>query len=239
MAGNTFSGLSHDIRTPLSTIKGYATTLLRDDVEWDAESRREQLNIIVQESDQLEDFIYKFFDSTTLNWKGDIELTKEKVSLTEMITKVISDSSYHKKQHTFKTHFPPDFPMVSADPLLLERVLRNIIENAVKYSNGSTLIVIKCDVIDDEAVVSVADQGVGIAPEHLNRLFEKFYRIDNGFSFRHNGMGLGLPLARQIINNHGGKIWATSKVNEGTTFLFSLRSEPTETNEEELFNEEK
>jgi len=232
------SGLSHDIRTPLSSIKGYATTLLRDDVEWDAESRKEQLNIIVQESDHLENFILRFFDSTTLNWKGDIELTKEKVSLPEMITKVISDSSYHIKQHAFTTLFPPNFPMVSADPLLLERVLRNIIENAVKYSNNNTLIAVKCEVIADEAVVSVADQGIGIALEHLNRLFEKFYRVDNGFSERHNGMGLGLPLARQIINNHGGRIWATSKVGEGTTFLFSLRCEQNERNEEEHFHEE-
>jgi K+-sensing histidine kinase KdpD len=214
------AGLSHEFRTPLSSIKGYATTLLREDVLWDATTQKQFLEIIVEEADHLEILITKLLNSTTFSWKGSLELNKERVFLPQTAKKVINDPAYHTKNHIFSSLFPGDFPPVSADPLLIEQVLRNLVENAVKYSNEHTLVVVKGEVMSGEIIVSVADQGIGISEEHLNRLFEKFFRVAKGKKSK--GLGLGLPMARKIITSHGGRIWATSKPNEGATFYFSL-----------------
>lgn len=138
----------------------------------------------------------------------------------KIVNKVIKDPSYLAKRHVFAVLFPEGFPLVEADPVRVEQVVRNLVENAVKYSAENTLIVIRGEVTPAEVVVSVADQGIGIADEHLNRLFEKFFRVAN--DNQQKGMGLGLPLARQIVTSHDGRIWAKSRLDEGSTFYFSL-----------------
>jgi K+-sensing histidine kinase KdpD len=216
------AGLSHDLRTPLACIKGYVTTLLREDVAWDPETQKEFLNIIVEETDYIESLISNLLDSSTLSWKGEIELKKEPISLPQIAQKVLKDQSYRQKSHEFMMMFPEGFPLVEADLTRIEQVLRNLVDNAVKYSNENTQIIIKGELATEEVIISVADQGIGIGDEHLNQLFEKFFRVTNNQEENQKGMGLGLPLARQIIINHGGRIWAKSKLNYGTTLFFSL-----------------
>jgi signal transduction histidine kinase len=111
---------------------------------------------------------------------------------------------------------------VDADPRRIEQVLRNLVDNAVKYSPEGGLVVVRGEVCEDEVVISVADQGVGIAPEHLNRLFEKFFRVEWGLGRHVVGSGLGLPIALTIVESHGGRIWAESQLGEGSTFYFTL-----------------
>lgn len=222
MWSEMLAGLSHDLRTPLACIKGYVTTLLREDVTWDPDAQNEFLNIIVEETDHIESLINNLLDSSTLSWKGDIELKKEPVLLPQIVSKVLRDQSYRNKSHQYIVLFAGDFPFVEADPIRIEQVLRNLVDNAVKYSMENTQITIEGKVSTGEVVVSVADQGIGIGDEHLNRLFEKFFRVSNGIQEHQKGMGLGLPLARQILLSHGGRIWAKSKLNEGTTFYFTL-----------------
>lgn len=222
MWSEMLAGLSHDLRTPLACIKGYVTTLLREDVTWDPAEQNEFLNIIVEETDHIERLIDNLLDASTLSWKGEIELKKEPVLLSQIVGKVLRDQSYLIKNHQFTVSFPEDFPFIEADPVRIEQVLRNLVDNAVKYSKDNTTIVIKGELLPGEVVVSVADQGIGIGDEHLNRLFEKFFRVSEGIREHQKGMGLGLPLARQILNSHGGRIWAKSKLNQGTTFYFTL-----------------
>jgi len=222
MWSEMLAGLSHDLRTPLACIKGYVTTLLREDVTWDTDSQKEFLGIIVEETDHIENFINNLLDSCTFSWKGEIELKKEPVSLPLIVDKVLRDPSYRNKQHRFTVLFPADFPQVEADPVRIEQVLRNLVDNAVKYSMEKTPIVIKGEPAPGEVVVSVADEGIGIGDEHLNQLFEKFFRVTDGNQRHQKGMGLGLPLARQLLISHGGRIWAKSKLNRGTTFYFTL-----------------
>jgi len=222
MWSEMLAGLSHDLRTPLACIKGYVTTLLREDVTWDPDAQKEFLNIIVEETDHIESLINNLLDSSTLSWKGDIELKKEPVLLPQIVNKILRDQSYRNKNHQYTVLFAGDFPFVEADPIRIEQVLRNLVDNAVKYSVENTQITIEGKVSSGEIVVSVADQGIGIGDEHLNRLFEKFFRVSSGIQEYQKGMGLGLPLARQILISHGGKIWAKSKLNEGTTFYFTL-----------------
>jgi len=222
MWSEMLAGLSHDLRTPLACIKGYVTTLLREDVTWDPAVQKEFLNIIVEETDHIENLINNLLDSSTLSWKGEIELKKEPVVLPHIVHKVLKDPSYRSKNHQFSVLFPEEFPVVEADPVRIEQVLRNLVDNAVKYSMENTQILIEGKLAPGEVVVSVTDQGIGIGDEHLNRLFEKFFRVSNGIQEHQKGMGLGLPLARQILLSHGGRIWAKSKLNQGTTFYFTL-----------------
>lgn len=222
MWSEMLAGLSHDLRTPLACIKGYVTTLLREDVAWDAETQKEFLNIIVEETDYIESLINNLLDSSTFSWKGEIELKKEPISLPQIAKKVLKDPSYRQKNHEFIMMFPEDFPLVEADLTRIEQVLRNLVDNAVKYSNENTQITIKGELAPEEIIISVADQGIGIGDEHLNQLFEKFFRVTNNNEEHQKGMGLGLPLARQIVINHGGRIWAKSKLNYGTTLYFTL-----------------
>jgi signal transduction histidine kinase len=109
-----------------------------------------------------------------------------------------------------------------ADPGRIEQVLHNLLDNAVKYSPDGGLVVVCGHVNETEAIVSVADQGIGIGPEHLNRLFERFYRISGPSRRPVPGTGLGLPIARAIIEAHGGRIWAESALGRGATFYFAL-----------------
>jgi K+-sensing histidine kinase KdpD len=222
MWSEMLAGLSHDLRTPLSCIKGYITTLMREDVTWDPATEKEFMNIIVEETDHIESLIDNLLDSSTFSWKGEIELKKEPISLPKIINKVLRDQSYRIKNHQFTVNFSENFPLVEADPTRVEQVLRNLVDNSVKYSKEETKIVIKGKVTPIEVVVSVSDQGVGINSEHLKWLFEKFFRVTNGIQENKKGIGLGLPFARQIIISHGGRIWAKSKVNHGTTLYFTL-----------------
>ena len=222
MWSEMLAGLSHDLRTPLSCIKGYITTLMREDVAWDPALEKEFMTVIIEETDHIENLINNLLDSSIISWKGEIGLKKEPISLSQIVNKVLKDPSYRIKNHRFSVLFPEEFPLVEADPVRIEQVLRNLVDNAVKYSREETQIIIKGKVVPGEVVVSVADQGIGIGCDHLKLLFEKFFRVTNGTQENKTGMGLGLPLARQILISHGGQIWAESKLNQGTTFYFTL-----------------
>ncbi len=111
---------------------------------------------------------------------------------------------------------------MDADPDRIVQVLRNLLDNAVKYSPQGGLVVVRGELRESEVVISVADQGIGIAPEYLNRLFERFFRVKTGLGRHVVGSGLGLPIARNVVENHGGRIWAESQVGRGSTFYFTL-----------------
>lgn len=215
------STLAHEMRTPLTSIKGYASALLMDEATFSPQTQREFLQFIDQECDLLQDLIHDLLESSIID-AGLLELHVQPVLLPRLVRGVIAEMEHRSHRHEFLASFPHDFPIVEADPDRVAQVLRNLLDNAVKYSPDGGLIVVRGEARGDEAVISVADQGVGIAPEHLNRLFEKFFRVRSGLGRRVAGAGLGLPIARTIIESHGGCIWAESKVGQGTTFYFTL-----------------
>ena len=139
-----------------------------------------------------------------------------------MTKSLVADLSHRTEKHHFLIDFPNQFPIIDADPHRVEQVLRNLLDNAIKYSPQGGLVVVRGQLGKDEVIISVADQGVGIAPEHLNRLFEKFFRVESGLGRHVVGSGLGLPIARTIVESHGGRIWAESQVGEGTTLYFTI-----------------
>jgi len=215
------STLAHEMRTPLTSIKGYSTALLMEDVTFSPDTQREFLQIIDEECDILQDLIHDLLESSIIE-AGLLRLELQPVRLQLLAEGVASDMARRAPQHRFFVDFAQGFPIVDADPDRVTQILRNLLDNAVKYSPSGGLVVVRGEARQEEVVVSVADQGVGIAPEHLNRLFEKFFRA-KGMLGRHVvGSGLGLPIARTIVEGHGGRIWAESRLGQGSTFYFTL-----------------
>jgi len=213
--------LSHEMRTPLASIKGYASALLLDEVQWDERTEREYLDIIVEESDKLGEIVADLLDASIID-AGRLKIEKEPTLLTRLAQEVVDEVARRSDTHRFLVSFPPGFPVVDADSGRIRRALFNLVDNAVKYSPGGGLVVVNGQVRENEVIISVADQGQGIAPEHLNRLFERFFRVKFISGQHVVGSGLGLPIARNIVEAHGGRIWAESRLGEGATVYFTL-----------------
>lgn len=219
------STLAHEMRTPLTSIKGYSTALLMDEVTFSPETQREFLKMIDEECEILQDLIRDLLESSIID-AGLLRLEIQPVRLPRLVQGVVDELTRRSTEHRFMIDFPEGFPLLEADPSRLSQVLRNLLDNAIKYSPDGGLIVVRGTVQDKEITVSVADQGIGIAPEHLNRLFEKFFRAGSILGRHVVGSGLGLPISRTIIEEHGGRIWAESQFGQGSTLYFTLPREP-------------
>ncbi len=215
------STLAHEMRTPLTSIKGYSTALLLEEATFDLETQREFLQIIDEECDVLRDLIHDLLESSVID-AGFLRLERQPVLAPHLAKQAIEDLAHSNHGHRFLTDFAPQFPIIDADPQRVTQVLRNLLDNAIKYSPAGSLIVVRGEVTEAEVIISVADQGEGIAPEHLNQLFDKFFRIKTGLGRHVAGTGLGLPIARAIVESHGGRIWADSQVGRGATFSFTI-----------------
>jgi signal transduction histidine kinase len=135
---------------------------------------------------------------------------------------VVQEAQRRTEKHRIVVDFPPDFPIVEGDQRWIKQVFRNILENAIRYSPDGGLIVIRGEIRAADTVVSVADQGIGISPEDLVPIFEKYFRVRSAADYHVAGTGLGLPVARAIVEAHKGRIWIESKLGEGSTVFFSL-----------------
>jgi len=215
------STLAHEMRTPLTSIKGYSTALLMEEAHFDPETQAEFLQIIDQECDVLQDLIHDLLESSVID-AGLLRLEPQPLLLPRLAQTVLDDVARRTEKHHFLVDFPPAFPIVDADPHRISQVLRNVLDNSIKYSPEGGLIVVRGRIDSAEAVISVSDQGAGIAPDDLNRLFEKFFRVKAGLGRHVVGSGLGLPISRTIVEAHGGRIWAESKPGQGTTLYFTI-----------------
>jgi signal transduction histidine kinase len=215
------STLAHEMRTPLTSIKGYSTALLMEEATFAPETQVEFLQIIDDECDTLQDLIHDLLESSIID-SGLLRLEPQPVRLPQLTQDVARDMMRRTDRHRILVDFADDFPMVEADPMRVAQVLRNLLDNAVKYSPDGGLIVVRGDVGDREVILSVADQGVGLAPEHVNRLFEIGFRVKSGLIRHVAGSGLGLPICQTIVESHGGRIWAESELGRGTTLYFTL-----------------
>lgn len=216
--------LSHELRMPLATIKGYATALLLDEVTWSEAKRKDFLELIEEACNDMEGMIQDILDSSMIEVDR-IRIEYLPVHLPDVAREIAAEVGHRSKLHRSVVDFPTDFPVVEADPRWIKQVFRNILDNAVKYSPDGGLIVIKGEARNANIVVSISDQGIGISPEDLIPLFEKYFRVRSAATLHIPGTGLGLPIARALIEAHGGRIWVESKVGEGTTIFFSLPQE--------------
>ncbi|MCB0030855.1 MAG: HAMP domain-containing histidine kinase, partial [Anaerolineales bacterium] len=217
------SVVSHELKTPVSIIKGYAGTLKRQDANWPREVTDEYLQVIEDEADRLTALIDDLLEASRLQ-SGTFKLEmSEDVSL-PLIAQLTAKKFYKTEQtHRILLDFPDDFPLVYGDERRLNQVFNNLVSNAIKYSPNGEDITIKGDVHPHEVMVAVQDKGIGIPDHERHRIFQKFSRLDNALSRKTEGTGLGLFLTKAIIEAHGGKIWFNSEgEGAGTTFTFSL-----------------
>ena len=221
LRSEVMAALSHELRTPLASIKGYATALMLKEVNWPEEKRQEFLRLIDEETDNLEQMVSDIMDASLIDI-GQLHIEPQPLRLPRLAEEVAQDMQHHSVKHHIVVDFPASFPIVDADPRRIRQVFLNILDNAIKYSPGGGLIVIRGEVRPTDVVVSIADQGVGISPEDLIPLFDKYFRVKAPTGYHVAGTGLGLPVARAIVETHGGRIWAKSRMDEGTTLYFSI-----------------
>ncbi len=212
------STMTHELRTPLGFIKGYATTLLRSDTEWDVKSRNEFLTIIDQETDKLQELIDNILDSARLQ-SGTMPISFQKMRIEPTIRDV---KNRIEKQHPGKLiecQLTNDTPAIEGDPRRLAQVLGNLIINAIKYAPDASIIIQTRQRTEGITVV-VKDTGPGIPADELPHVFERFYRGKESRS--EHGSGLGLFICKQIIRSHHGRITVDSIPGKGTKFIIHL-----------------
>ncbi len=212
------STISHELRTPLGFIKGYSTTLLRDDTEWDEETSREFLTIIDEETDHLTELIENILESARLESQT-LDMNFQPLRLDLLIRDVITrvNARYEKFEIIFNSDCEQ---IIQGDNTRLAQVFENLFSNAVKYAPNSKVEILIQSNLDDFIQVTFTDSGVGISEEHLPFIFDRFYRVPD--QPKKAGTGLGLFICKRIIEAHHGKIWAESEDKKGTSFIIQL-----------------
>ncbi len=213
--------LSHELRIPLSAIKGYSSALQLEEVKWSEEKQDEFLHLIENECDNMQVMLTEILDSSLIEVEQ-LNLALEPVRLQQIAADVAQETQRRTENHQVVVDLASDFPIVEADLRWIRQVFRNILENAVRYSPEGGLILIHGETRPADVVISIADEGIGISPEDLIPIFEKYFRVRTASHYHVAGTGLGLPIARAIIEAHGGRLWVDSKLGEGTTVCFSL-----------------
>ena len=216
------SGVSHELRTPVALIKGHAATLSREDVTWDMEFVREYSNIIEEESDRLAILIDDLLIASKLQANQAIEIYFVPIDIREIAKDVVQRFQVQTTKHQLELNFPDDFPILQGDSGRLRQVMDNLVSNAIKYSPKGGRIKVGGKFMEDQAIIFVKDEGVGIPQNVQDQIFERFYRVDDNLRRRTEGTGLGLYLARAIVEAHGGKIQVESQPQVGSTFYFTL-----------------
>lgn len=213
------STITHELRTPLGFIKGYTTTLLRSDTNWDQATQQEFLWIIDQEADRLQELIENLLDSARLQ-SGNLKMDFQAVRIDTLVKSVADRVGQHHPNLSVSIDSDKPGLIVRGDPKRLGQVFENLLNNAVKYAPNSPIL-IHLHKDSDFVEVQVEDHGPGIPQRYLTHIFDRFFRNPELEPFVH-GTGLGLFICKKIVQAHHGQIFATSTVGEGTTFHIRL-----------------
>jgi two-component system sensor histidine kinase KdpD len=211
--------VTHEFRTPLTSIKASVTTLLDSTGLGEAE-RHELLTVINEESDRLNRLVGEAAEMAQLEAEK-VELRLESYPMRRAIEQVLEESKHMLGNHPVEIHLPDDLPEAKMDLVRINEVLRHLLENAAKYSGSGTPIHITAEAKNGMLVTSIADRGPGIGDFEQSLIFEKFYRGRN-HRFQVQGTGMGLAIAKAIVEAHGGQIGVTSQPGHGSVFYFTL-----------------
>ncbi|HLE14262.1 MAG TPA: ATP-binding protein [Anaerolineales bacterium] len=214
------SVISHELKTPVALIKGYVSTLRREDASWNREIVQDSLEVIEEEADRLTELIENLLDATRLQ-TGTLTLNRSDVNLEQTAERIVARFRTQVSRHTIRVDFAPNFPVILGDEDRLEQVFYNLLSNSVKYSPAGGEISISGQVRPEQIVVCIGDQGPGIAAGDIPHIFDRFYRSSDA-SRNTKGAGLGLFLSRAVIEAHGGRIWVDPKPGQGARICFSL-----------------
>lgn len=225
---------SHELRTPLGLIKVFCTSLLARDVAFDEDTQRQFLHGIDEETDKLKIIVDNLLGLSTLE-SGRLRLDKHVIDLRALTRKVIEsiqldlrpasagpESNSAAAQYEFICDFPNHPLTAPVDEKRIEQVLRNLLSNAVKYSPKGGRIMVQGRGDKWQVLLRISDEGIGITPENLEHIFERFYRVESEQTRTIGGVGLGLAVCKGIVETHGGRIWAESIPGEGSHFYFTL-----------------
>jgi two-component system sensor histidine kinase KdpD len=213
------SSISHDLRTPLVSITGALSSLADDQIMLDESARRSLIETASEEADRLNRLVGNLLDMTRLE-SGAMHIRKEACDIQDLVGSSLEELSGRLGDRSIRIEIPPDLPLVPLDFVLIERVLVNVIDNALKYSPADSPIEIKVHIAGAFLEMEVADRGTGIPPEDLNRIFDKFYRVQRHDNI--SGTGLGLSISKGIVQAHGGFISAENRPDGGTIITISL-----------------
>ena len=218
------STIHHELRTPIAIIKGYASTLGREDVEWDSSVIRDNMAIIEDEADRLTNLVEDLLTASKIQASRALRLNVTDTDLQQLAARSV-ERLEAQSDHNFTFSFPPNFPVVQGDEARLRQVFDNLLTNAIKYSPPNTTITVGGRFTGSSVTIFVRDEGAGIPQDQLDKIFDRFYRIDDRLTRRAHGTGLGLYLVKAIIEAHGGDISVRSQVGSGSTFYFSIPRE--------------
>jgi len=224
------ANVSHELRTPLTTMRSYLEALA--DGAWkDKEIAPQFLHVTQTETERMIRLVNDLLQLSKLD-RTDYQLTKEWINFTDFFEKIIDRFEMTKSQHvTFIRNIPKEPLYVDIDTDKITQVLDNIISNALKYSPEGGKVTFTIDILPSEIQIRVKDEGVGIPQESVNKIFDRFYRVDKARTRKLGGTGLGLAIAKEMVQAHGGDIWAQSKEGSGTTVFFTLPYDPEQEDE--------
>jgi two-component system sensor histidine kinase KdpD len=215
------SGVSHELRTPLAGITGASSTLIENGESLSPEERREMLETVYGEAERMERLINNLLDMTRLE-SGGLTVKKEWLPLQEVIGSALQHMDRRLAGRRVTTRLEPKLPLVNVDPVAMEQVLCNLLDNAVQYTPAGSTIDMSAEAKDGRVQIAVADRGPGLPAGAENRVFEKFFRAHNAAQTR-RGIGLGLAICRGIVEAHGGQITAANREDGGgAVFRISL-----------------
>lgn len=215
--------VSHELRTPLSAIKGFLSMVLKKDFGELNDKQFHYLNRVYQSNQRMISLVEDLLNVSYIE-SGKINLVPKPVAMENVIGDITTElaSKGFEKGITLKVNRKQKLPLVLADETRLRQILTNLIDNAIKYSLPKSEVVVDFKVQHDELVTSIADNGVGISPTQVDRIFQKFGRVYNPMSLQAGGSGLGLYIVKNLVENHGGKIWVNSREGKGSRFSFTL-----------------
>ncbi|MDE2323046.1 MAG: sensor histidine kinase KdpD, partial [candidate division NC10 bacterium] len=218
LRSSLLSSVSHDLRTPLASITGAASSLLEGDKMLDAVTQKELLETLSEEAERLNRLVNNLLEMTQLE-SGTLQARKEWYPLEEVVGVALGRLAKLLRDRSVTTSLPADLPLVPIDDVLLEQVLINLLDNAIKHTPDDSPLEITAWAEPGAVTVEVADRGPGLTPGDEKRVFDKFYRGPGRTS---RGAGLGLAICRGIVEAHGGRIWAENRPEGGVTFRFTI-----------------
>jgi PAS domain S-box-containing protein len=228
MKSDFVSTVSHELRTPLTSIQGFVRTLLDDPSGefYDQDTRMEFYGIIDSECDRLVRLISDLLNVSRIENGRPLHVNYDTVDIGALIEKCLNFQRNYSENHELKMDVPTDLPTVVADKDKVDQIITNLVSNAIKYSPDGGSVTVSARDEGEKLCISVTDEGIGIPPEHLDKIFQRFHRVNAGDAQRVGGTGIGLYLVRSLVEAHGGVAWVESTVGKGSVFSFTLPKKP-------------
>ena len=224
LKSNLLSTVSHELRTPLTTIKGYSTMLLDYDRRLEQDEKQEYLSAIDRATDRMTELIDHLLDMSRLE-AGLLKLDKTSTNIMALLWTAVAEARLRTPGYKIVLNLPKAVLKLNVDGRRIRQVVDNLIENATKYSAEGGTVTIEAQSQDSELVISVADQGIGIPRENLEKIFDRMFNLEHRLAQDPGGLGLGLALCKALVEAHGGRIWVESELGKGSVFNFALPQE--------------